>query len=69
MARQWVETEGDAVWELDALEPNLLMRLVEESILRHFDEEAFEKRNKLQRQNRGKIREILDKIFKEGEDS
>jgi hypothetical protein len=67
MARQWIQAEGDAVWELDALEPNLLMRLVEESILQHLDKEAFEKRNELQRQNREKIREILDKIFQEEE--
>jgi len=67
MARQWIETQGDAVWELDALEPNLLMRLVEDSIRQHFDNDRFEKRNELQRQNREKIREILDKIFQEGE--
>jgi hypothetical protein len=55
MARQWIETQGDAVWELDALEPNLLMQLVEQSILQHFDQSLFEKRNELQKQNREKI--------------
>jgi hypothetical protein len=66
LASQWIQEEGDAVWELDALEPNLLLQLVEESILQHFDKGAFEKRNELQKQNREKIREILDKIFQVG---
>jgi len=65
LARQWIETQGDAVWELDALEPNLLMQLVEDSILRHFDRTLFEKRNKLQEQNREKINEIVEKLFHE----
>jgi len=63
MARQWIETEGDAVWELDALEPNLLMKLVEESILQHFDQGLFEKRNELQKQNREKINMVVGRLF------
>jgi len=65
MARQWIETEGDAVWELDALEPNLLMQLVEESIQQHFEQSLFEKRNELQKQNCEKINEIVEKLFPE----
>jgi len=65
MARQWVESFGDATWELDALEPNLLMQLVEQSILQHFDMNMFEKRNQLQRENREKIRQIVEKLFPE----
>jgi hypothetical protein len=63
MARQWIETQGDAVCELDALEPNLLMQLVEESIQQHFNQSLFEKRNELQRQNREKISHIVEKLF------
>lgn len=63
MARQWVESFGDAVWELDALEPNLLVQLVEHSILEHFDMEAFKKRNQLLQQYRDKINEIVQKLF------
>jgi len=63
MARQWVESFGDAAWELDALEPNLLVQLVEHSILEHFNMEAFEKRNLLLQQNREKINEIVQKLF------
>jgi len=65
LARQWVETQGDAVWELDALEPKTLMQLVEYSILQHFDQTLFEKRNELERQNREKINEIVAKMFRE----
>jgi hypothetical protein len=65
MARKWIETQGDMVWELDALEPDLLMQLVEESILQHLDKEAFEKRNELQKQNREKINKIVEKLFQE----
>ncbi|MEM3760229.1 MAG: hypothetical protein QXZ02_03845 [Candidatus Bathyarchaeia archaeon] len=63
MATRWIETEGDAVWELDALEPNLLMQLVEQSILQHFNQNLFEKRNELQRLNREKINRIVEKLF------
>jgi len=63
MARQWIETEGDAVWELDALEPNLLMQLVEQAVLQHFNQALFEKRNELQRQYREKINQIVEKLF------
>ncbi|MEM3356898.1 MAG: hypothetical protein QW166_03620 [Candidatus Bathyarchaeia archaeon] len=68
MARQWVETYGDNIWELDALDPNLLMQLVEQSILQHFNQSLFEKRNELQMQNRDKINEIVEKLFHENEE-
>jgi len=63
LARRWIEAEGDAVWELDALEPNLLMQLIEQAILQHFSQSLFEKRNELQRQNREKISQIVEKLF------
>lgn len=66
MARQWVANFGDAVWELDALEPKLLMELAEQAILRYFDKNLFEKRNKLQKQNQEKINEIVEKLMLEG---
>jgi hypothetical protein len=64
LARQWVENLGDATWELDALEPRLLMQLAEESILKHFDQALFEKRNELQRQCREKANEVVGKLLR-----
>ena len=66
LARKWIEIEGDNVWELDALEPKLLMHLVEQAILEHFSMEAFEKRNAYLNHCRQRIREILEEIFPEG---
>jgi hypothetical protein len=40
-----------------------LMQLIEQAILQHFSQSLFEKRNELQRQNREKISQIVEKLF------
>lgn len=65
MAQKWIETQGDVAWELDALEPTILLSLVETAVLEHLDKDVLEKRNERLRQNREKIREIVEKLFAE----
>jgi len=45
MARGWIESQGDVAWELDALDPNVLMKLIDDSIEKHFNREIWDKRN------------------------
>lgn len=44
MASGWITAHGDAVYELDALEPSVLLQLVEDSVKAHFDQTQYQKR-------------------------
>jgi len=63
MARGWMDAQGDVAWELDALEPNILMRLLEDAIKKHLDSDVLYKRHCLHKENLDRIREIVEKIF------
>jgi hypothetical protein len=63
LASQWIETEGDVAWELDALEPNVLLSLVEQAILKHLDKACLEKRNTLLRRNRDEIEALVQSFL------
>jgi hypothetical protein len=63
LARKWLETQGDVAWELDALEPNVLLDLVKRSILDILDRDVLNKRNVLLKENRQTVQKIVDQIF------
>lgn len=63
LASQWIETEGDVAWELDALEPNTLLSLVEQSILKHLDKDCLQRRDELLNQNRDKINVLVQSFL------
>lgn len=62
MAKGWIEKHGNVAWELDALEPNVLMRLLEASITEHIDADVLQKRNELLGENHKRIDEIVSKL-------
>jgi hypothetical protein len=45
MATAWIANHGDQVYELDALEPNVLRKIVEDSINAHFNADKYRERN------------------------
>jgi hypothetical protein len=45
MATAWIANHGDQVYELDALEPNVLRKVVEDSINAHFNADKYRERN------------------------
>lgn len=63
MARGWIESQGDVAWELDALEPNILLNLVRDAITEHLDQDVFVKRNALFKQNVDRINDLVEKLF------
>jgi len=62
MASGWIETEGDVAWELDALEPNVLLSLIEDAVVKHLDKEALQLRNELLQKNRESVRELVQNL-------
>lgn len=45
MASGWITAHGDAVYELDALEPTTLLQIVDDAVKAHFNQEACQKRH------------------------
>ena len=45
MSSKWITVEGDNVWEIDALEPNILVSIIDSAILSHFDKTIYQERN------------------------
>jgi len=65
MARSWIEAKGDAVFELDAIEPNTLLVILENAIKQHFNAEAYEKRNKWIQDGRAELDKRIKEFFNE----
>lgn len=65
MADGWIEEHGDAVYELDALEPDMLLKIVEDAIKAHFSQEKYEQRNEMMRSGRKKIQELIKEYLEE----
>ena len=59
MAQGWIAEHGDAVYELDALEPNVLRQIVEDSIKVHFSQEKLQKRNEYITQENNKLKQMI----------
>lgn len=52
MARGWIETQGDVAWELDALEPNILEAIIENTIKEQINFDVLKNREETIRENR-----------------
>lgn len=59
MADNWMVKEGDNVWELDAIEPNMLMSIIKSAIEKYFDQTVFEERNRLLEQRQTVIKQMI----------
>ena len=52
MARGWIEKQGDVAWELDALDPHELEKIIEVAIKNQIDLNVLNERNEIVRQKR-----------------
>jgi hypothetical protein len=68
MAKGWIAEHGDAVYELDALEPNVLRQIVEDSIKAHFSQEKLRERNEYITEESTKLREAITEYLGGGND-
>lgn len=60
MASGWIENQGDVAWELDALEPQILLKLIREAIEKEFDNQAYQKREQQIEEGRNRIEQLLE---------
>jgi hypothetical protein len=61
-ATEYISRFGNQCWELDALDPNELQKLVLESIKRHIDAEKWNKTLEEERQERQELEKIFQKL-------
>jgi hypothetical protein len=67
-AREYVSKFGNQCWELDAIEPNELQRLVSESIVKHIDAEKWNKTLEEEKQERQELEKVFSEIRKKFEE-
>jgi hypothetical protein len=63
MAAGWIAEHGDAVYELDALEPNVLRQIVEDSIKTHLSQDKLRERNEYAAKESDKLRALINKYL------
>ena len=63
MFRGWIEKHGNVAWELDALEPKVLMALIENAILQNIDKPTLNQRNNLLEQNRLRLKSMIENLL------
>lgn len=63
-ARSYIETYGDSSWELDALEPKYLVRLITEKIIELRDNQKWEEAEKIELEERALIKSASEEIRK-----
>ncbi|RLI65376.1 MAG: hypothetical protein DRO67_02760 [Candidatus Asgardarchaeum californiense] len=63
-AQTYISKFGNQCWELDAIEPNELQRLVEEAIVKHIDEDLWEETLEEEKEEREQLRRIFSEIKK-----
>jgi len=63
MFRGWIEKHGNVAWELDALEPKVLMTLIENAILQNIDKPTLNQRNNLLEQNRLRLKSMIENLL------
>jgi len=63
MAKGWIAGHGDNVYELDALEPNVLREIVDNSINSHFSAEQFKKRNDYMTEESSKLEQKIEEYL------
>jgi hypothetical protein len=67
MVRGWIETHGNVAWELDALEPHELDKIVTEAITQQIDTTILNERTETVQKNREWIRSKVSDYLKENE--
>jgi hypothetical protein len=65
MAKRWIQEKGNFVYELDALEPNVLLKIVDNAIEAHFSQEKYEQRNQIMSFGREKLQQLIKKYLEE----
>lgn len=60
-ARDYVEQYGEGCYELDAIEPEELQRLVKEAILKHLDEDQWKESLKQEEEQKQELEPIFDR--------
>lgn len=63
MVRGWIERHGDVAWELDALEPNVLVQIIREAIEENIDKPTLELRDQNIRSNREQVRQKIEEYL------
>ena len=59
-ASRFQEEHGNEVYELDAVDPNLLMDMIRKAIGKHINPDALEIREEAIREGRDKIQELIE---------
>jgi hypothetical protein len=67
MIRGWIETHGDVAWELDALEPHELEKIVTEAMTQQIDTTILNERKEIIEKNREWISNQISDYMKENE--
>ena len=62
----YVENFGDSCWELDALQPSVIVALIKDNIKALIDDDAWEKAEAEQEAGRDKLRKFVDMARDEG---
>lgn len=65
MARGWIETHGDVAWELDALDPNELLKIIDSAIEEHFDRDIWNERCGKVGDGQNEIKQKIEQYFGE----
>lgn len=61
------ETGGSDAVELDALEPPVLSRLIEEAVREHIDQDIWDERVEEEAEIQGRVKELLEQVYIEWE--
>jgi len=65
MYKKWVEKEGNVGWEIEALDPKVLQKVVEKSILEHLDKNILKKRGILEAAGEQDMKRRIAEYFNE----
>jgi len=68
MSKGWIADHGDNVYELDALEPNVLRQIVRDSIKQHLDSRQQMLRIAYMEQENRKLKEMISEYLGDAED-
>jgi len=61
-AAGYIEKFGDESWELDALEPAVMEKLIKKTVLKLRDEDAYEQCVEKQKEGRDRLQEVADEL-------
>ncbi|MAH51186.1 hypothetical protein CMI37_35540 [Candidatus Pacearchaeota archaeon] len=64
----YIEKFGDKSWEVDALKPNVMMKLIDDKIKEYIDMEKYDAWLEKEKKEKEKLREFADNIEEEEDD-